>query len=89
MMQRSGGDYARFEDIVEAIFAAPTKQDALDIIELYDTYWMEIIGTRGAKGKKAKNSNTMFKSLFEVDEPESNDDSVELDQTALDNLEGS
>ena len=89
MMQRSGGDYARFEDIVEAIFAAPTKQDALDIIELYDTYWMEIIGTRGAKGKKAKNSNTMFKSLFEVDEPESNDDSIELDQTALDNLEGS
>lgn len=50
---------------------------------------MEIIGTRGAKGKKAKNSNTMFKSLFEVDEPESNDDSVELDQTALDNLKGS
>lgn len=89
MMQRQGGDYARFEDIVDAIFAAPTKQDALDIIELYDTYWMEIIGTRGAKGKKAKNSNTMFKSLFEVDEPESNDDSVELDQTALDNLEGS
>jgi len=89
MMQRSGGDYARFEDIIEAIFAAPTKQDALDIIELYDTYWMEIIGTRGAKGKKAKNSNTMFKSLFEVDEPESNDDSVDLDQTALDNLEGS
>lgn len=89
MMQRQGGDYARFEDIVDAIFAAPTKQDALDIIELYDTYWMEIIGTRGAKGKKAKNSNTMFKSLFEVDEPESNDDSVELDQTALDNLKGS
>jgi hypothetical protein len=89
MMQRSGGDYARFEDIIEAIFAAPTKQDALDIIELYDTYWMEIIGTRGAKGKKAKNSKTMFKSLYEVDEPESNDDSIELDQTALDNLEGS
>jgi hypothetical protein len=89
MMQRSGGDYARFEDIIETIFAAPTKQDALDVIELYDTYWMEIIGTRGAKGKKAKNSNTMFKSLFEVDEPEADDDETEFDSTALDNLEGS
>ena len=89
MMQRQGGDYARFEDIVDAIFAAPTKQDSLDIIELYDTYWMEIVGTRGFKGKKAKNSNTMFNSLFSVDEPEANDDETEFDPTALDNLEGS
>ena len=89
MMQRQGGDYARFEDIVERIFAAPTRQDSLDIIEQYDTYWMEIVGTRGFKGKKAKNSNTMFNSLFSVDEPEANDDETELDPTALDNLEGS
>ena len=88
MMQRQGGDYAKFEDIVDAIFAAPTKQDSLDIIELYDTYWMEIVGTRGFKGKKAKNSNTMFNSLFSVEEPEADDD-TEFDQTALDNLEGS
>ena len=89
MMQRSGGDYARFEDIVDAIFAAPTRQDSLDIIELYDTYWMEIVGTRGFKGKKAKNSNTMFNSLFSVDEPEADDDETDFDPTALDNLEGS
>jgi hypothetical protein len=89
MMQRQGGDYARFEDIVDAIFAAPTKQDSLDIIEQYDTYWMEIVGTRGFKGKKAKNSNTMFSSLFSVEEPEADNDETEFDPTALDNLEGS
>ena len=66
MMQRQSGDYACFEDVVESIFAAPDRKTAEDIIELYDTYWMEIIGTRGFKGKKTKNSNTMFNNLFEV-----------------------
>jgi hypothetical protein len=36
MMRRSTGDYARFEDIVEAIFAAPTREESEAIIEYYD-----------------------------------------------------
>jgi hypothetical protein len=91
MMQRSTGDYAYFEDIVEKIFAAPTREESEAIIEQYDSYWMEIVGTRGFKGKKAKNSNTMFNALFSVEEedkPEEHhiDDSG-FDETALDNLE--
>jgi erythromycin esterase-like protein len=72
MMQRSTGDYAKFEDIVEAIFAAPDRASAEAIIESYNSYWMEIVGTRGFKGKKTKNANTMFNALFEVvdEEPE-------------------
>jgi len=70
MMQRSTGDYAKFEDIVEAIFAAPDRQTAEDIIETYDSYWMEIVGTRGFKGKKTKNARTQFNALFEIEEPE-------------------
>jgi hypothetical protein len=90
MMQRQGGDYDKFEDIVEAIFAAPDRATAEAIIEHYDTYWMEIVGTRGEKGKKAKNSRTQFKALFSFEEPEvdtESDDSVQLDSTALDQLE--
>lgn len=93
MMQRSQGDYAKFEDIVEAIFAAPTKQDALDIIEAYDSYWMEIVGTRGFKGKKTKNANTMFNSLFDHVEEEEDQaeehhiDDSGFDESALDQLE--
>lgn len=90
MMRRSTGDYARFEDIVEAIFAAPDRQTAEDIIETYDTYWMEIVGTRGFKGKKTKNARTQFNALFEFEEPDPvqlADDSVQLDTTALDQLE--
>ena len=59
MMRYSAPSAEFFEDIVEAIFAAPDKQSALDIIEQYDSYWMEIVGTRGFKGKKAKNARTM------------------------------
>ena len=88
MMQRSDGDYARFEDIVEKIFAANTKQESLDIIESYDSYWMEIVGTRGFKGKKAKNAHTMFNSLFDQVEDSDLDREIEddLDITKLDQL---
>ena len=58
MMQYTG-DHAYFEDIVESIFSAPTKEDSLEIIEYYSKYWMEIVGTRGFKGKKALNAHTM------------------------------
>jgi hypothetical protein len=84
MMRRSTGDYARFEDIVEAIFAAPDRETAEAIIELYDSYWMEIVGTRGFKGKKAKNARTQFNALFEVEDAPNE---VELDQRKLDQLE--
>jgi hypothetical protein len=90
MMQRDGGDYAKFADIVEAIFAAPDRASAEAIIEHYDTYWMEIVGTRGFKGKKTKNARTQFNALFSLDEPEvaqTSDDSVQLDNNKLDQLE--
>jgi hypothetical protein len=90
MMRRSTGDYARFEDIVEAIFAAPDRATANAIVEEYDTYWMEIVGTRGFKGKKTKNARTQFNALFEfeqTDSVQSTDDSVQLDTSALDQLE--
>ena len=65
MMQWQGGDYAYFEDIVEAIFAAPDRASAEAIIEHYDSYWMEIVGTRGFKGKKTRNARTQFNNLFD------------------------
>ena len=90
MMQRDGGDYDKFEHIVEAIFAAPDRVSAEAIIEHYDSYWMEIVGTRGFKGKKTKNARTQFNALFSLDEPEvaqTSDDSVQLDNSKLDQLE--
>jgi hypothetical protein len=51
---------------------------------------MDIIGTRGFKGDKAKNPHSQFNRLFSYDEDEVDqdpDDSVQLDETALDQLE--
>ena len=85
MMRRSTGDYAKFEDIVEAIFAAPDRATADAIIEAYDTYWMEIVGTRGFKGKKTKNARTQFNALFTFEQPEVDSDTE--DQLQLEALQ--
>jgi hypothetical protein len=82
------GDHARFKDIVDAIFATTDRAESEAIIEHYDRYWMDIIGTRGFKGDKAKNSLTQFNNLFEdVESDDDAKDEVELDQNKLDALE--
>ena len=81
MMWHQNGDHARFKDIVDAIFATPDRAEAEAIIEHYDRYWMDIIGTRGFKGKKAKNAHSQFNALFEEAEVDNDvDDSVQLEQ---------
>jgi len=90
MMRCSGPGGEYFEDIVEAIFAAPDRATSEAIIDAYSTYWMEIVGTRGFKGKKALNSQTMFNELFDVEEEEveehyTNDSG--FDENKLDQLE--
>ncbi len=49
---------------------------------------MDIVGTRGFKGKKAKNARAQFNVLFDVEE--TNDgvdgDEVEFDESKLENL---
>ena len=75
---------------MEDIFSAPDRAAAEALIERYDRYWMDIVGTRGLKGKKTKNATTQFNLLFEVgksqvDNPDP--DTVELDESKLDQLE--
>jgi hypothetical protein len=81
MMWNQNGDHARFKDIVDAIFATPDRDEAEAIIEHYDRYWMDIVGTRGFKGKKAKNAHSQFNALFEeVDIDNNSEDSIQLDE---------
>ena len=90
MMRCSGPGGEYFEEIVESIFAAPTKELALEIIENYNNYWMEIVGTRGFKGKKALNSFTNFNALFEINEGDNellDENEPEFDESKLDDLE--
>jgi hypothetical protein len=76
----------RFEDIVEAVFAAPDRATSEAIIDSYSRYWMEIIGGRGRLGKKVVHVTAPhFNSLFETIEPEYEE--PELSEQLLDNLE--
>ena len=65
MLVQETFDTVMFRDIVEAIFATDDREVADAIIEEYSRYWMSIIGTRGAIGKKTVNATTQFNNLFE------------------------
>ena len=58
-------DRLYFRDIVEAIFATDSRDEANAVIEEFSRFWMSIIGTRGATGKKTINASTQFSNLFE------------------------
>ena len=90
MLWYENGDHSRFQDIVDAIFATSDRAEAESIIEYYSRYWMDIIGTRGFKGKKALSGRPMFDQFFEIEENDidtDSEDSVQLDESALDQLE--
>ena len=65
MLVQETFDQVMFRDVVEAIFATDNRDIANAVIEEYNKFWMSIIGTRGATGKKTVNAQTQFTSLFE------------------------
>lgn len=92
MLVQEKFDRIYFRDVVDAIFATSDRGTADKIVEDYSRFWMSIIGTRGATGKKTVNASASFANLFDVVE----EDPVQLehaeefteDETAkLDQLE--
>jgi len=70
-----------FRNVVHSIFAAPTREEANEIIESHTSLWKQIIGTRGASGKKAVNASTMYDVLFDSQASDT------IEDNALDDLE--
>ena len=58
-------DRVYFKDVVEAIFATSSRDEANLVIEEFSKFWMSIIGTRGATGKRTVNASSQFNNLFE------------------------
>jgi hypothetical protein len=87
MMWHQNGDHARFKDIVDAIFATSDRAEAEAIIEHYDRYWMDIVGTRGFKGKKAKNAHSQFNALFDTVEDDADPLQEDFTQEQIDKLD--
>jgi hypothetical protein len=80
-------DTVTFRDVCDAIFGSGTKEESMAVIEHYSKFWMSIIGTRGATGKKTVNAGTMFNNLFDVSEQEEVVVEETLDEAKLDKLE--
>ena len=53
-----------FGEVVDEIIGCADSDKALDLIKEYNKFWMNIIGTRGATGKKTVNATTKFNELF-------------------------
>ena len=65
MLVQEQFDRVMFRDVVDEIFATNDRNEANALIEKHSKFWMEIIGTRGAIGKKTVNASTGFANLFE------------------------
>jgi hypothetical protein len=88
MLVQEKFDTLYFKDVVEAIFATSDRGIAEAVVEEYSRFWMSIIGTRGATGKKTVNASTYFSNLFEeVGEETVQLEDEEFDISKLDQLE--
>jgi len=55
----------KFRDAIDEIFSKTTRESALEVVEKYDRFWMQVIGTRLNIGKKTVNASTKFNELFD------------------------
>jgi len=71
-------------ELVDKIFAAKTREEALAIIEYHSRYLGKLVGGRGNKGSKRMNAGTHFGNLFEVvdsqQEPKTFEETSELSE---------
>ena len=86
MLVQEQFDRVLFRDVVEAVFATDKRDEANAVIEEFSKFWMAIPGTRGAIGKKTKNSGTYFSALFDIEDTVEQPQE-ELDDTKLESLE--
>jgi hypothetical protein len=66
-----------YRDVVDRIFETDDRDKALELVEEYNKFWISIIGTRGATGKKTVNSSTHFASNFDIEMSQSIEDVIE------------
>jgi len=92
MLVNENFDQLYSRDVIDAIFATDNREEAEKIIEDHSRLWMQIPGTRGAVGKKTVNASTHFNALFDVEEPEPEDEHEDgcfsqEEETKLENLD--
>ena len=90
MLHFESYDREYFRDVVDRIFATDDRDKALALVENFNRFWLKIIGTRGATGKKTINSSTYVNKNFVFEDvAEHKRDDSDLDESLLDKLEES
>jgi len=55
----------KFKDIIEEVFSKKTKQESIDVIKYYSSFWKQMSsGSQGFSGKKTVNARTQFDANF-------------------------
>ena len=80
-------DRIMFRDIVEEIFSTSDRGKAEAAVEQWDKFYLRIIGTRGATGKKTINAKTAFNAMFDVPNIIEEEVDKTLDEAKLEQLE--
>ena len=76
-----------FQDLVDAVFSAPSRAKANEILDKESEWYQKVLGSsaNGMLGDKAVNGMTSYAQLIE--ENKQRDDDSDLDNTLLENLE--
>jgi hypothetical protein len=64
LMPKLDGMY--LPDILDEAFSKKTRAEAQAVVDHYNKFWMQIIGSRGYTGKKSVNASGQFNKLFNV-----------------------
>ena len=67
-------------DLIDKVFAATTREEALEIIDHHSRYWGKLIGGRGNKGNNRMNGRTQFGNHFDV--VDSNQELMSFEETS-------
>jgi hypothetical protein len=90
MLHFESYDREYFRDVVDRIFATDDRDKAIALVENLNRFWLKIIGTRGATGKKTINSSTYANKNFTYEDvAEYARDDSGLDNKKLEKLEES
>jgi hypothetical protein len=78
-----------FSKVIDEIFSKKTKQEAIDLIDYYSSYWMQFqSGSQGISGKKTANAMTSFDRLFIVEDKPKFEEEIEDSDDAMNEVLG-
>lgn len=64
MLVKEVTDIIYFRDLIDAVFSTSNKGIALELVDELESFWVQVIGTRGASGKRAYQSKSNFGKFF-------------------------